>query len=41
MKRINLILVVFAIIALAACGSKRDRCPSVGQANTTTTSQNA
>jgi len=30
MKRINLILIVFALVVLAACGSRKDRCPSVG-----------
>gem|GEM_PF-4564792 len=37
MKRINLILIVFALVVLAACGARKDRCPSVGAVQSTST----
>jgi hypothetical protein len=35
MKRINIILAVLVVIVASACGSRRDRCPSVGDNDTT------
>jgi len=31
MKRINIILAVITVLAISACGSRKDRCPSVGE----------
>lgn len=34
MKKLSILLGLFAMIALASCGSQKDRCPSVGENQT-------
>jgi hypothetical protein len=36
MKKLSIILALFAMIALASCGTQKDRCPSVGEHQTET-----